>query len=181
MRRFGLPLISALVAGVLIAAAGYGYWVFVDHRFWTVTEGQVYRSGAMPIETLKNKIKRYKIKAVIDLRKTLDEVNAEHKALTQMGVKHFVLPSSQVPTEETVTAFLAIMDHRENRPVLIHCHHGRGRAVLFSAIYRIEYEGWSNEDARRASRLILYKSGFSSDSRKGKFVHDYVPRSRFAN
>jgi protein tyrosine/serine phosphatase len=181
IRRFRLPLISALVVGVLIAAAGYGYWVYVDHRFWTVTDSQVYRSGAMPVETLQNKIKRYGIQTVIDFRKTHDEVDTEHRALTQMGVKHFSVPTGQVPTGKTVKAFLEIMDDRKNRPVLIHCQHGTGRVVLFSAIYRIEYEGWSNEDARRASRLMLYKSGFSLDSRKGKFLRHYVPRSRLAN
>ncbi len=181
IRRFGRPLVGVLLVGLLISAAGYGYWVFVDHRFWTVTEGQVYRSGAMPLETLQNKIKRYGIQTVIDFRKTHDEVDAEHRALTQMGVKHFSVPSEQVPSEETVKAFLEIMDNRKNRPVLMHCNHGKGRAVLFSGIFRIEYEGWSNEDARRASRFILYKSGFSLDSRKGKFVLNYVPRSRLAN
>ena len=181
IRRFGRPLVGVLLVGLLVAAAGYGYWVFVDHRFWTVTEGQVYRSGAMPLETLQNKIKQYGIQAVIDFRKTLDAVDAEHKALTQMGVKHFSVPTGQVPTGKTVKAFLEIMDDRKNRPVLIHCHHGKGRAVLFSAIFRIEYEGWSNEDARRASRLILYKSSFSLNRRKGKFVFNYVPRSRLAN
>jgi protein tyrosine/serine phosphatase len=181
IKKLGLLFAGVLLIGGLIAAAGYSYWVFVDHRFYTVTEGQVYRSGAMPLGTLQNKINHYGIKAVIDLRKTMDAVAAEHKALTQVGVKHFSVPTGQVPTEKTVKAFLEIMDDRENRPVLIHCHHGEGRAVLFAAIYRMEYEGWSNDDARQASRLILYKSGFSLNSRKGKFLLNYVPRSRLAN
>lgn len=181
MKRLGLLLAGILLLGGLIAAAGYGYWVYVDHRFYTVTEGQVYRSGAMPPDILQNKIKRYGIKAVIDFRKTMDAVAAEHNALTQAGVRHFSLPTGQVPTEKTVKAFLEIMDDRDNRPVLIHCHHGEGRAVLFAAIYRIEYEGWQNDDARKASRLILYKSGFSLNSRKGKFLLNYVPRSRLDN
>ncbi len=180
IRRSGLLLTGVLGIGLLVAAAAYGYWVFVEHRFLTVSEGQVYRSGAIPLETLQKKIKRYGIRTVIDFRKSREKVDAEHKALTQMGVKHFSVPSEQVPAAETVKAFLEIMDNRENRPVLIHCHHGKGRAVLFAGIYRIEYEGWSNEDARRASRLILFKSGFSSSSRKGMFLLNYIPRSRLA-
>ena len=93
-----------------------------------------------------------------------------------MEVRHFSVPSKQVPDKETVKAFLDIMDDKKNRPVLIHCHHGEGRAVLFSAIYRIEYEGWPNDQARRASRLILYKSSFSADSKKGMFLKNYIPR-----
>lgn len=172
-RRVGLLLIGVLLVGVLGAGAGYGYWVLFDYRFSTVTEGQVYRSGAMPPETLLVKVRRYGIRAVIDLRRPGAEVDAERVALAQVGVKHFHLPSKQVPNDETIDAFLEILGHCEYRPVLIHCNHGEGRAVLFAAIYRIEYEGWSNERARRASRLLSSFGSFSSKSRKGIFIRDY--------
>jgi protein tyrosine phosphatase (PTP) superfamily phosphohydrolase (DUF442 family) len=180
-KRIGLLFIGTFMASLLIVAAVYGYWVFVDHRLLTVTEGQVYQAGAMPLETLQKTIRKYGIRTVIDLRKPIKESEIEHTALAQMGVQHFNLPSEQEPADETVKAFLEIMDNRENRPVLIHCHHGVGRVVLFTAIYRMEYEGWSNENARRASRLILYKSAFSLNGSKGKFLQEYVPRSRLAN
>jgi protein tyrosine/serine phosphatase len=32
------------------------------------------------------------------------------------------------------------MDNKDNYPVLIHCYHGTGRAEMYSALYRIEYE-----------------------------------------
>jgi protein tyrosine/serine phosphatase len=32
------------------------------------------------------------------------------------------------------------MDNSDNYPVLIHCYHGTGRAEMYSALYRIEYE-----------------------------------------
>ncbi len=175
-RRGGLLLIGVLLVGVLSGGAGYGYWVLFDYRFWTVTEGQVYRSGAMPPDKLLVKVRRYGIRAVIDLRRSGAEVDAERVALTQVGVKHFHLPSDQIPNDETIDAFLKILGHCEYRPVLIHCKHGEGRAVLFAAIYRIEYEGWPNERARRASRLLSSISSFSSKSRKGVFIHDYGRR-----
>jgi hypothetical protein len=40
------------------------------------------------------------------------------------------------------------MDNKDNYPVLIHCYHGTGRAEMYSALYRIEYENFTNEDAR---------------------------------
>jgi len=176
IRRLGIWCAVLLCVSALIAGAVYGYWATFEHRFFTVTENEVYRSGAMPIETLKNKTQKYKIKTVIDLRRLDEKVKIEHAALAKMGVRHFSVPAKQVPTKETVKAFLDIMDDKKNRPVLIHCHHGEGRAVLFSAIYRIEYEGWPNDQARRASRLILYKSSFSADSKKGMFLKNYIPR-----
>ncbi|MFQ5842068.1 MAG: tyrosine-protein phosphatase [Thermodesulfobacteriota bacterium] len=177
-RRIGLPLIGVLLLGILSVVASYRYWAVLRYHFSTVTEGQVYRSGAMPPEMLQTIVRRYGIRAVVDLRDPGEEVDAEHAALARVGVKHLHVPSDQVPGDETVRAFLEIMDHREYRPVLIHCKHGTGRAVLFAAIYRMEYEGWSNERARRASRLLPFFGSFSSKRRKGLFIHDYVPRLR---
>ena len=75
----------------------------------------------------------------------------------------------------TVAAFLKIMDDPANRPVLIHCYHGIGRTELFVAIYRMEFEHWSNERARAATRLMLAGSSFSDQAEKGQFLIRYRP------
>lgn len=181
IQRISLLLAVTLLITMLVAAAGYTYWSVFDYRFFAVTDGKVYRSGAMPIKVLENKVRKHGIRAVIDLRDPCDEVDAEHTAMGRLGVRHFSLPAEQAPAEATVKSFLQIMKNREHYPVLIHCEHGEGRSVLFSAIYRIEFENWSNERARRASRLILYKSSFSSDRRKGNFLHNYVPLLKSIN
>lgn len=179
-RYIGLVSITVLLFGVLCGGGVYGHWVFSDYRWASITEGEVYRSGAMPPETLKDKVRQYRIKTVLDLRgpEHKEEIDAERSALGQIGVLHINLPSEQIPADTTVEAFLKTMDNRKNRPVLIHCNHGTGRAVLFSAIYRIEYERWSNERARRASKFFLYDSSFSADGDKGIFLRKYVPRLR---
>ena len=169
-------MIGALLIGVLGFGARYGHRSVFSHRFLTVIEGQVYQSGAMPPETLKKKVLGHGIRAVIDFRRPCDEVDAERTVLTKLGVKHFHLPSEQVPKDEVVDAFLEIIDHREYRPVLIHCNHGRGRAVLFAAIYRMEYEGWSNKRAQHVAYLQSGLGNFKSNSRKGTFILNYVPR-----
>ena len=174
-RRIGL---LSIVVSLFVAVCGgaiYGYWTVFEHRFSTITEGQVYRSGAMPPERLVSKVRQYGIRTVIDLRRHSDEVAAERSVLARMGVKHFHLPSQQVPADETVDRFLEIMKHQEYRPVLIHCTHGEGRGVLFAAIYRMEYEGWPNERARCASRFLSFRGSFSPESSKGIFIRNYVP------
>ena len=181
VQRIGFQLTGVFLIAVLIAAAGYTCWSVFNHRFLAVTDGKVYQSRAMPIEALENKVQKYGIQAVIDLRTYRDEVDAEHTAIEQLGVRHFSLPAEQAPTEATVKSFLQIMKNREHYPVLIHCKDGEGRAILFSAIYRIEFENWSNERARRASRLILYKSSFSLERSKGIFLHNYVPLLKSVN
>ena len=59
------------------------------------------------------------------------------------------LPSSTHPAPETVSAFVRAMrpEVAAKHTVLLHCHDGEGRAVFYSAIYRMEFEGWDNERA----------------------------------
>jgi protein tyrosine phosphatase (PTP) superfamily phosphohydrolase (DUF442 family) len=173
-RSIVIPL-AALLGIALCGSALYGHWALVEHRFATVTQGQIYRSGAMPPEKLVEKVQEHGIRAVVDLR-TYGEDEAERDALAALGVKYFNLPSLQRPTARDVDAFLEFASQSENRPLLIHCEHGVGRAVLFSALYRIEFEGWSNERARASAYWGSGLGSFEPDSRKGRFLLDYTRR-----
>ena len=166
--------ITSLIIGAiaLVATAVYLYQVHINYRFMTITEGKVYKSGAMPPEKLTTVVQKHHIKTVIDLRQEeeKDAIAAEHAAMAAIGVTHVNIPSHQAPMQTTVERYLAVMDDPAVFPVLIHCHHGVSRAVLFSAIYRMEYEGWENEKAHGATRFMTYKSSFDRGTRKGEFV-----------
>jgi protein tyrosine/serine phosphatase len=177
VRRRILPvLLIAFVIGALCAGGAYGYWAIFGHRFSVVAEGKLYQSGEMPTDDLMETVREHGIRTIVDLRRIEDKVLAEHAALDQAGIRHVDLPSSQVPEYEAIDKFLEIMDDPAYRPVLIHCEDGEGRSVLFAAIYRIEFEGWSNERAQRATRLLPYKGSFSEGRRKGDFLLNYEPR-----
>ena len=94
---------------------------------------------------------------------------------------HINIPSDQVPTKETLTKFFQVLDKNTSYPVLIHCYDGTGRAPMYSAIYRIEYEKWKNADARAGTRFIVkgfgYRSSFADGKSKGDFLMHYKPRS----
>lgn len=177
--------VTGLILGAiaLVATAAYLYHVHVNYRFMTITEGKVYKSGAMPPEKLTEVVQRHHIKTVIDLRQEeeKDAIAAEHAAMTAIGVRHVNIPSHQAPLPTTVEQYLAVMDDPAVFPVLIHCHHGVSRAVLFSALYRMEYEGWDNEKAQSATRFMTYKSSFDRGTRKGDFVLNYKPRHRITS
>ncbi|GGG52939.1 protein phosphatase [Epilithonimonas arachidiradicis] len=154
----------------------------------TISEGKVYNSGVVPPGELKDFLKNHGIKSVIDLRdgeeqtelnpETKKQVGAEENAIDKISnVNYFNLPTDQIPQDSTVQKFLKIMDDPKNYPVLIHCHHGVGRSRLFSSIYRIEYENFSNEDARSHARYLWELSGnFSKNSSKGKYLLNYKKR-----
>lgn len=175
----------------LVLVAAYVWYVHVNYRFETISEGKVYKSAAIPPSRLEGFIRANGIKTVIDLRHpgvqdalnpaNLQEIEAEAAALAKLdGVRHVNIPSTQVPTRETLPRFFAVLDDEQAYPVLIHCHHGTGRAELYSSLYLIEYEGWSNADARARTRPVIafagYRSSFADGEPKGDFLMRYKAR-----
>jgi len=182
-------LIVALVL-ILLVTLKYVYDRHLNHNFMTITEGKVYKSGVIPPDEIADYVKKYHIKSIVDLRfpGTGDEVNnpeipaeltAEKNAVTKLiGVNYFNNGSDQVPNQKNLDLFFKIMDNKDNYPVLIHCYHGIGRAQLYSAIYRIEYEGWSNEDARHQAAFPFMFSSFDDGKPKGEYLKSYKSRKQ---
>jgi len=182
-------IIIFLFSILLLGISKYVYDVHFNFNFEEVSKNKVYKSGVIPPEKIASYIEEHQLKSVIDLRfpHTKDKINnpeipeqliAEKLAVEQLdGVNYFNLGTDQVPTQATVDEFLQIMDDSSNYPVLLHCYHGVGRAQMFSAIYRIEYEGWSNQDAREKTRLLLKGSSFDEGKPKGDYLINYKPRA----
>jgi protein tyrosine/serine phosphatase len=173
---------------IFIFVGKYVYEMNINHNFETISEGKVYKSGVIPPDELKSYITKYHIKSVVDLRfpGTGDDVNnpeipaeltAEKEAIAKIkGVNYFNNGSDQVPKPENLTTFFKIMDNPANYPVLIHCYHGVGRAEMYSAIYRIEYENMNRNEARTSTRLLTKWSSFDDGKPKGEFLKAYKSR-----
>jgi protein tyrosine/serine phosphatase len=169
--------IGILVAIALLIGVGkYAYDMHINHNFETITEGKVYKSGVIPPDEIADYVKEYNIKSIVDLRfpGTGDDVNnpeipaeltAEKVAVEKIeGVNYFNNGSDQVPEQKNLDLFFKIMDNPDNYPVLIHCYHGVGRAEMYSALYRIEYENkWSSFDLGKP---------------KGDYLHTYKSRKK---
>ncbi len=152
MSRAIQALLFCVVALVILGAIIYEYWNKVQHRFTVVTPGLVYQSAAMPPQTLVRVATERQIQTVFDFRGETDQEPAivnERTALQQAGIRYIHIPSSTSPGPETVRAFLHAMapEVAAHRTVLLHCHDGEGRAVFYSAVYRMQFEGWDNQRA----------------------------------
>ena len=156
----------------------YAYWVVFRYRFSVISKGQIYQSAQMPLDVLLDTVRRRGIRCVIDVRRDGDYIAEEREGLAKAGVAYFHFSSHQVPPAGTIKQCLDIVDRPECRPVLIHCRHGLGRSLVYAAVFRMEYEGWSNKRAWRATRFVPHLGGFAPHRRKGKFVLNYVPRRR---
>jgi len=182
----------SLLAIVLIFVGKYVYDMNINHNFETITEGKVYKSGVIPPDEIESYVKKYHIKSIVDLRfpGTADLVNnpevpaeltAEKQAVEKIkGVNYFNDGSDQVPKQENLDIFFKVMDNPDNYPVLIHCYHGVGRAEMYSALYRIEYENFTNEQARQGVRTLIKFSSFDDGTPKGEYLKAYKSRKQLA-
>ncbi len=182
-------LIFIVVFVIAVIALKYVYDRHVRHNFKTITENKVYKSGTIPPDELASFVKEYNIKSVIDLRypgtgddinnpEILEELTSEKEAIAKLkGVNYFNNGSDQVPEQHNLDYFFEIMDDPANYPVLIHCYHGVGRAEMYSALYRIEYENMDKDEARKQTRFITKWSSFGLGKPKGDYLHTYQKRS----
>jgi protein tyrosine phosphatase (PTP) superfamily phosphohydrolase (DUF442 family) len=192
MKIFFKPLLPLL----LIAIAYYVWHVHFNYRLEVISPNKVYKSALIAPDKIESFLIENKIKTVIDLLhpelnnalnpagqsnvdeedKAIKAVNKKHK----LSIKHVNIQSDQVPTQENLNQFFKVLDDKANYPILIHCYHGTGRAQMYSALYRIEYEGWSNKDARDKTRVIVealgYRSSFAEGKPKGDFLINYKIR-----
>ncbi len=177
----------------------YVWYNNYNFRFEEISPNKVYKSALITPDRLEDFLISNNINTVIDLldpgvqdrlnpaqQKDINKEDAAIKAINKKygtNIRHVNIPSGQVPTKKTLKEFFEVLDDNSSYPVLIHCYHGMGRAVIYSALYRIEYENWSNEDARMKARLLplmvdspLHHSSFAKGREKGDFLINYIPR-----
>ena len=171
MPRFLPPVLSMMIALLLLGGPlGYAYHRQTQIRnLHAVRPGVLYRSGQMSLAGLKTVIHDYGIKTVITLRDAsypdgappdFSEENycdAEEINYVRISPRTWWAPDGSVPAEEGVRRFREVIDHADHYPVLIHCFGGIHRTGAFCAIYRMEYEHWTNEQAIAEMRACGYR------------------------
>jgi tyrosine-protein phosphatase SIW14 len=153
---FGFFLCALLVAAP---------WTYAWHRntqlrnFHIVQEGLLYRSAQLPLDGLKRIIHDYGIKTVVTLRdahpgkegppdrKEEEYCTKEDIQYVRISPRDWWAPDGSTPAEEGIHQFLELMKDARNYPVLIHCFAGVHRTGAYCAVWRMEHDGWTNEQA----------------------------------
>jgi tyrosine-protein phosphatase SIW14 len=153
---FGLGIAALLVAGP------WAYWHYRAGMFrnlHAVRDGVLYRSGQMTLAGLEHVIRRQGVKVVISLRDRRKHPDQpapdadEERLCAEHGVAYYRLPAfgwyegDAAPAAEGVRKFVEILRDPANYPVLVHCFGGVHRTGAFCAVYRMEFEHWSNAEA----------------------------------
>lgn len=164
-------LLAAIVTGVVIVYQ----FALTPRDFRVVDEGKLCRSR-QPLGWQWHVLKRYGIRTVIDLRPEAEDpaaFAAERKACQDAGAAFVNIPIDRIPpTDAQVAQFLAALrDHPG--PALVHCEHGKTRAGLMSAAYRVAVQGWS-VDAAVSEMLRLGDKETASIAEEGKSLLEHL-------
>ncbi len=159
-----------LAAFIVAAPIGYArYWEKRVRNLRVVKGGVLYRSGQMSLPGLKQVIRDYGIRTVVTLRDAADPrdpppdqkeeeyCKAEEINYCRISPRNWWSPDGSVPAEKGVSLFRDVMNDPKNYPVLIHCYAGVHRTGAFCAVYRMEYEKWSNAQAIAELRECGYR------------------------
>jgi protein tyrosine/serine phosphatase len=162
VRTAFICLITLLIFG---APSGYAYYRQRQLRHLKVVENDVlYRSGQLSVRGLKQTIHDHGIKTVISLRPAEVDPDPEEAYCNSQEIKYLRIAPKRwwanggaIPAEEGVNTFIKVMENPANFPVLIHCMRGVHRTGAFCAVYRMQFQGWSNEQAIEELRACGYK------------------------
>jgi tyrosine-protein phosphatase SIW14 len=150
-------LIAVVIVGVPCAYARYRH--STSRNFHVVHDGILYRSGQLSVDGLTRIVHDFRIRTVVTLRDAHvpgDEPPdlAEEEWCRKEELNYFRLPQlpwqapdGSVPNEINVVKFLEIMKDPGNYPVLVHCLAGKHRTGALCAVYRMEHDHWTNQQA----------------------------------
>jgi protein tyrosine/serine phosphatase len=115
---------------------------FLQVNSWLYRGGQ---PDAIAVEALV----KHGFRTIISLRWNLDVIKAERNLAWQHGLNFYSIPLSYwiLPTRKQIDKFLSILDNESQRPIYMHCFHGRDRTGMLAAIYRIAREKWTADKA----------------------------------
>lgn len=162
--------VAAVVLGVPAAYYRSGYTNY--KRFRTVTPGKFYRSGQFTASGLRTILRENHIRTVINLQEENTDPYmpvewlaqshvTESEVCRELGVNYYTLFGGETidpgqcaagKRPGSIDQYLQILDDPANYPVLLHCKAGLHRTGAFTAVYRMEYEGWPPAAAMRELR-----------------------------
>ncbi|MEW5818880.1 MAG: tyrosine-protein phosphatase [Cyanobacteriota bacterium] len=110
-----------------------------------------YRGAKPKTEDQYNDLKALGVKTIIDLRSrygVAKKLKARKRA-EKYGFKYISIPlvPTKPPNKKQVDEFLKIVNDPEYQPVYIHCTYGQDRTGVMSALYRLEHDNWSYNQA----------------------------------
>src|SRR5579862_374956 len=134
--------------------------------------------GAQPTEEGLRQLKAMGVKTVIDFRSyhsTRKQVEAAGMTAIEIPIKADL--GSTPPDEEALKKFFEVVLDPEKQPVYIHCAFGKDRTGTMAAVYRLEVDHWTAEEAMQEMEAFGYHNIYHALI---NYVRAYKPRGHAA-
>jgi tyrosine-protein phosphatase SIW14 len=124
--------------------------------------------GGQPNQDGMHRLYDMGVRTVIDLRSDPNQIASEQQVCQAHGMRFISIPmsASRSPSQQAISKFLSIVDGAskkgDNGAVFVHCHHGSDRTGAMIAIYRMQHDHYSYDQAN--SEMMKY--GFNPDHAK---------------
>jgi protein-tyrosine phosphatase len=184
-------LVAGIVLVVGVAPVVYFRELYAYHkRLREVVPGQFYRAGQMTADGLTETVQKHHIRLVLNVQDDFPDPDVylsfwsgrtikESELCRRLGVRYEVIaPDLVYPAEaeekhpQAIDRFLELLDDPANYPVLLHCKAGLHRTGVLTAVYRMEYQGWTPLEAFR--ELKAHGFGPWACSAANQYVSQYV-------
>lgn len=161
------------------AYLGYLRGPFVDIPNFHQVDDFLYRGG-QPNEEGLIRLKGLGIKTIVSLRGENEELIAEKKIVSQLGIDFVNIPLSvyRRPTDEEALKFLDIVIDKSKQPVFVHCESGRDRTGAFIAMYRVVVCGWTIKQAYNEAKELGFWP-YRGEAELHKFVHQLKDKKEY--
>lgn len=131
--------------------------------------------GAQPTEEGLRQLKAMGVKTIIDFR----SYHSTHKQVVRAGMNPVEIPlqadlGSVPPDDAAIRKFFEVVLDPAQQPVYIHCAFGKDRTGTMAALYRLEVDGWTPEEALQEMQSFGYHNIYLDLIH---FVKGYKPRS----
>jgi len=180
---------------------GLGVWSFLyfrsvynhERRLRVVEPGRYYRCGQLTADGFRSAVARYGIRTVVNVQDDVPDPRipnsfldrrkvSEVELCQELGVRYVWLAPDLLPPDavlrgerpQTIQQFLKVCDDPSVYPILLHCKAGLHRTGVLTAIYRMEYNGWSRRAAFRELRQHGFGDWVSTDA--NPYIDQYVVR-----
>ena len=154
--------IAALIC--LVGGAVAGGWAYRNaqrYKHFVVHEpGRVYRSAWLEADAMAEMVRKYQLRAVVNLCKPGEMGNerwaAERQAVQGAGARliELSMPLQIDPADPLVAAHVEILRDPDNYPMLVHCQHGVTRTAKFLVLYDVLIREMSADKSLHAMPLF---------------------------
>jgi hypothetical protein len=187
--RWTLGLIIAALLTVVPAV--HFRWDYTHaKRLREVTPGHFYRSGEMTADGFVEAKAQLGLNTIVNLQDEFPDPELpwgyfggstikESELCRLLGVRYVYIPPDLIPRRqvpehrpEAIDRFLTLLDDPRVYPVLIHCRAGLHRTGTMTAVYRMEYCGWSPQQALEELRANGFSEWQSTDA--NDYITQYI-------